>query len=98
MRDLESLREDLRSFQKLGKARVLQRFFKTGKGEYGEGDEFLGLMTDETRSVAKKYFNLSLTDVGKLPASKIHEERVVELMIMCRQFKEADLEGKKKNL
>jgi len=71
------------------------RFFKTGKGEYGEGDEFLGLMTDETRSVAKKYFDLPLADISKLLASKLHEERVVAVMILAKRLNKADLSGKK---
>ncbi|PIV01746.1 DNA alkylation repair protein, partial [Candidatus Shapirobacteria bacterium CG03_land_8_20_14_0_80_40_19] len=70
-------------------------FFKTGKGEYGEGDEFLGLMTDETRSVAKKYFDLPLADISKLLASKLHEERVVAVMILAKRLNKADLSGKK---
>lgn len=90
------MRKDLRNFVRPDKAKILMRFFKTGKGEYGEGDEFLGLMTDETRSVAKKYSNLPLPSIGKLLASKVHEERVVAVMILCSQFKEADLKEKKK--
>lgn len=96
MNDLDNLRKDVRSFQKPKKAKVLQRFFKTGPGEYGEGDVFLGLVTEETRSVAKKYLSLPLPDISKLFASKIHEERVVAVMILCRQFRVADSEGKKK--
>ena len=95
MSDLESLRKGLRKFQRQGKAKLLQRFFKTGKGEYGEGDEFLGLMTAESRSVANKYSSLSFADISKLLASKIHEERVVAVMILTRRFKETDLSGKK---
>lgn len=96
MSDLDNLRKDLRSFQKAGQAKALQRYFKTGPGEYGEGDVFLGLVTGETRSVAKKYLSLSLADISKLLASKIHEERTLAVMILGRQFRSADLEGKKK--
>ena len=96
MSDLDNLRKDLRSFQRPGKAKVLQRFFKTGPGEYGEGDVFLGLVTAETRSVAQKYPNLPLRAVAKLLASKIHEERVVAVMILWRQFRKASPEEKKK--
>ena len=95
MNDLKNLKNDLRSFQRLEKAKILMRFFKTGKGEYGEGDEFLGLMTDETRSVAKKYFDLPLADISKLLASKLHEERVVAVMILAKRLNKADLSGKK---
>lgn len=95
MNVLNNLKKDLRSFQRPEKAKVLQRFFKTGLGEYGEGDEFLGLMTAETRSVAQKYPQLSLDFIAELLASKIHEERVAAVMILSRQFNKADLQGKK---
>jgi len=96
MDELKELKKDLRSFQRPDKVKALMRFFKTGPGEYGEGDEFLGLKTDETRSVAKKYLNLPLPDISKLLASKIHEERTVAVMILWRQFKKASMEDKKK--
>lgn len=96
MSDLDDLKKDLRSFQKPGKAKVLQRFFKTGKGEYGEGDEFLGLVTAETRSVAKKYQDLSLDFISQLLASKVHEERTVAVMILTQQFRAASLGEKSK--
>ena len=82
MSDLDNLRKDLRNFQRPGKAKLLQRFFKTGKGEYGEGDIFLGLMTDKTRSIAKKYLSLDFSFISQLLASKIHEERVVAVIIL----------------
>lgn len=93
---LDNVKKDLRSFQRPEKAKILMRFFKTGKGEYGEGDEFLGLMTAEARSVASKYPSLLPPEIGKLLASKIHEERVVAVMILTKQFRKADLSGKKK--
>ncbi|PIQ70101.1 DNA alkylation repair protein [Candidatus Shapirobacteria bacterium CG11_big_fil_rev_8_21_14_0_20_40_12] len=52
-------------------------------------------MTDETRSVAKKYFDLPLADISKLLASKLHEERVVAVMILAKRLNKADLSGKK---
>jgi len=94
--DLDNLKKDLRSFLKPGRAKILLRFFKTGPGEYGEGDQFLGLKTDETRSVAKKYSSLSFFDISKLLASKVHEERTVAVMILCQRFKKGDLKEKEK--
>ncbi len=94
--DLDNLKKELRNFQRPEKAKILKRFFKTGKGEYGEGDEFLGLLMEETRSVAKKYPLLFLNYISKLLASKIHEERMVAAVIICRQFRQADIDGKKK--
>jgi len=95
MIDLNNLKKDLRGFVRPEKAKILMRFFKTGKGEYGEGDEFLGLMTAETRSVAFKYADLSFPEISELLDSKIHEERVVAVMILTRRFEKADLTGKK---
>jgi len=95
MSDLDNLRIDLRSYLKPGRAKILLRF-KTGPGEYGEGDQFLGLKTDETRSVAKKYSSLSFFDISKLLASKVHEERIVAMMILNQRLKKTDLKERKK--
>jgi 3-methyladenine DNA glycosylase AlkD len=89
MTTLDNLRKDLRKFERPEKAKFLKRFFKTGKGEYAEGDLFLGLMTNETRGVANKYSNLGFPDLAKLLSSRIHEERVVALMILSRRFDKA---------
>lgn len=80
----------LREIEKLKnpkKAEILARFFKTGKGEYGEGDVFLGLISEEIKNVAKKYEDLDLNDVQKLLDSKIHEHRVCALRILTYQYK-----------
>lgn len=69
------------------KAAHAARFFKTGKGEYGEGDRFVGTTVPEIRSVAKLYKNLPLNEIKKLLQDKIHECRRCALMIMVHQFK-----------
>ena len=81
---------DIRSkLQKLGnkqKARVLQRFFKTGTGDYGEGDIFLGVRVPEVRKLAKEYKDIRISDVRKLLKSPIHEERLLALLIVVIKY------------
>lgn len=71
-------------------AKNLQRFFKTGKGQYGEGDVFLGLKITVQRLLVKKYQDLSLKEIKPLLKSKIHEERSVGLLILVRLFEKSD--------
>lgn len=62
-------------------------FFKTGPGEYGHGDVFLGLSVGDTRSIAKKFQDLSLPNIKELLDSKIHEHRLCGLIILEEQYK-----------
>ena len=84
---LASLKKDLQKFADPKRAKLFLRFFKTGRGEYGEGDEFLGLTVPQVRSVVKKYQDLSLTDIQKLLHSPYHEHRLTALLILVEQFK-----------
>lgn len=76
------------------KAKLLQGFFKTGKGEYGEGDIFLGITVPIIRKIAKQYSSLSLNNLQNSLKSKFHEERLAALLILVSQFKKADDEKK----
>jgi 3-methyladenine DNA glycosylase AlkD len=67
-------------------ASTLSRFFKTGPGEYGEGDLFLGLKVPQTRQIAKKYSLLPLKEIQKLLRSDFHEVRLCGLLILVAQF------------
>lgn len=66
--------------------KVLMGFFKTGKGQYGEGDEFLGLKVPETRAFVKEYRNLPLKEVLTLLKSKWHEVRLCGFLILVDQY------------
>ena len=68
-------------------ARVVQSFFKTGPGEYGEGDRFLGLRVPEIRAVVREYRELAMAEVETLLASPFHEARVLALLIMVHRYK-----------
>ena len=92
---ISNLKRDLRSLKNQGKADFFPRFFKTGKGEYGEGDIFLGVTVPNARIIAKKYRTISLNEVAVLLHSKIHEERLVALFILVDQFKKSDENNRK---
>ena len=68
--------------------RVLMGFFKTGRGEYGEGDEFLGLKVPQTREIAKAAKELALEQVPTLLKSRWHEVRLCGLLILVSQFEQ----------
>lgn len=71
-------------------AQFLKRFFKTGKGEYAEGDVFAGIKVPVSREIAKKFKDLTLEDLSVLIKSKIHEERLIALLILVDKMKKVD--------
>lgn len=83
------------------KAKNLQRFFKTGRGEYGEGDIFIGISVPVQRKIAKEFKDISLKDVEELLDSRIHEKRLIALLILIKKYERAIKDGKeeeKKNI
>lgn len=93
---LGDLRSEIRKSANPHKAKLLSRYFKTGKGEYGYGDKFLGLTVLQCRQLAKRYINLSLDEIKKLLHSKIHEERMIAVMLLVARFQKGDGREKKK--
>ncbi|MBU0661567.1 DNA alkylation repair protein [Patescibacteria group bacterium] len=65
-------------------------FFKTGKGEYGEGDVFLGIRVPDIRKVSKQFYSISRAETKKLLQSPYHEERLAALLILVNQFQKGD--------
>ena len=92
----KDLEKELKGLADPVRAKASQRYFKTGKGEYGEGDIFLGLNTATMVKTALKYQDLSLTDLHQLLISKIHECRSSALVILKRQYLYTDASGKDK--
>jgi len=90
MEKLKELEKKLKEKANPSKAKDLQRFFKTGKGEYGEGDIFLGIIVPEQRKIANEFKDLRFNEIQQLLDSEIHEKRMIGLFILIEKFKKAD--------
>jgi 3-methyladenine DNA glycosylase AlkD len=91
---LNSIKKELNKLKNPKKAKLLSRYFKTGKGDYADGDIFLGIIVPLQREIAKKY-DLSLDDIDKLLKSRIHEHRLTALFILIKKYKKSDEKQKK---
>jgi 3-methyladenine DNA glycosylase AlkD len=85
-----SVKNTLLALEQPERAVLAARFFKTGPGQYGEGDQFLGLSMPQQHSMAKKYVTLSISAVEQLLHDPYHECRMVGLLIWINQFKKAN--------
>lgn len=86
----DQIHAELQRLSDAERALNLQRFFKTGPGEYGEGDQFLGIKVPELRALARRYQATEEADVVRLLKSAWHEERILALMILLHQFAKAE--------
>jgi 3-methyladenine DNA glycosylase AlkD len=86
---LDQLINELKSQEDKERAQHSQRFFKTGKGEYGEGDVFIGLTMPVIRNITKKYVDTSFNDLQTLLNSKIHEYRMAAIIILVNKYRKA---------
>ena len=93
---LDEIRKTLKELEDKKKAQDLQRFFKTGPGEYGEGDIFLGIKVPILRKIAKKYKDLKLWEIEKLFHSPIHEKRFLSLVFLTQAYAKSNEKEKKK--
>jgi 3-methyladenine DNA glycosylase AlkD len=87
---LNSVRRDIRKVARPERARSNKWFFKTGPGQYGAGDRFLGVTVPQLRTLAREYRDMPLKYVVKLLQSPWHEERLLALLILVRQYVDAD--------
>lgn len=85
-----TVQRELRRLANPERARISQWFFQTGPGEYGAGDQFIGLTVPQLRKLARQYRALSLTETKRLLRSSIHEERLLALLILVAAFARAD--------
>ncbi|MEM3113291.1 MAG: DNA alkylation repair protein [Candidatus Pacearchaeota archaeon] len=81
---------DLRKLSDPEKIPIYQNFFKTSPGSYGEGDVFIGVSVPNTRKVAKKYMEINLGLIEKLLESKIHEGRLLGVLILVEKYQETN--------
>jgi len=91
----ENLKKEIWILKNPTKAEILMRFFKTGKGEYGAGDKFLGIVVPKLRELVKKYWReIKLSEIEKLLHSQIHEERLIALLLLVKKFEAGEFQEK----
>lgn len=90
--------KEIISFRKKEKAEILSRFFKTGKGQYGFGDLFLGITVPKSREIAIRYMGISFSDVKSLINNKYHEVRLIALLILVQKYKKSKTNTEKKKI
>jgi 3-methyladenine DNA glycosylase AlkD len=98
MNNLRNIEKDLKSLENKEKALHHLRFFRTGMGEYGEGDKFLGITVPEQRKIAKKYPDINLNELQVLLRNDYHEFRLTALIILVDKYKKAKFDQDKQDL
>jgi 3-methyladenine DNA glycosylase AlkD len=93
---LKELRKQINDLGSAEVAKTHSWFFKTGKGEYGEGDKFAGLKVPVQRRIAKEFKNLTYSELKELLASKIHEERLIALLVLVHKYAKSHESEKEK--
>jgi len=84
---LNNLIKEVESLRNMDKAKIFQKFFRTGMGDYGEGDIFLGLSVPECRKIANKY-DIQISEIEQLIKSKFHEERLIALFELLKLYQQ----------
>lgn len=91
----EQVKIELKKMTDRKRAAVSHRFFKTGPGEYGQGDLFLGVTVPDQRKIARKFTKLKYPEIKKLLLSSWHEHRLTGLLILIDQYEKADSADRK---
>ncbi len=94
--DEKSLRKEIEKNKNSNKSDFLKKYFKTGKGEYAEGDVFYGLTVPISRNIAKEFNQLPLSELATAIKSKIHEERLISLLILVDKYQKTTDKNEKK--
>jgi len=90
MAGIETIGKEIKRLADPEKAKILQRFFKTGPGQYGEGDVFAGVTVPAIRKLVRKYRGLPLKDTAEIVQSPVHEERLLALLILVEKYRRGD--------
>jgi len=93
---MKNIKEKLQQLASPETAEILQKFFKTGPGEYGEGDIFIGVRVPDLRKLAKEFQNITTSEILAFLASSIHEERFLALLILVLNYGRGNEIEKKK--
>ena len=98
MQTSSDLIKELSKYADPDKASFFLKFFRTEKGEYGEGDKFIGVTVPNQRKLAKKYRDIDFKELRKLIKSPIHEHRLVSLLILVLKYERGDYKDKEKTV
>ena len=96
---IKQIEKDFKKYTNLEKTKHSQRFFKTGKGQYGEGDIFLGITTPEIKGMGRKYYKeISFKDLLYFIQSKYHDYRMFGLQCLVSKYQKAKIEEERKEI
>lgn len=96
--EVAALRARLRALADPKQIAILQRFFKTGPGEYGEGDVFIGVKVPQIRALVREHKGFELASAAALLASSVHEERMLALLLLVRRFERSEDAGERRRI
>lgn len=94
----KAVRHALREIASPERAQSSKRFFKTGPGEYAQGDQFIGISVPDQRNIAKQFRELELSQIKELLHDPVHECRLTAIFILVAQFKKTRTQELRKQL